>query len=186
MTKPRKRTAAKRETLAQAQARARAAEERLQFIPRGELATLLDVGEARVSQLAKESLLVTDGRGLYPREENVRRLCAHLRDRGDLSYQKREKLRRENELLEIQLQRARNEVILVADAVREWSNIILTFRTRMLRIANKVSPRLPFCRSENEMEAVIDEEIREVLTDLSRPPDYGQPAQHATEAQPQP
>ena len=51
-------------------------------------------------------------------------------------------------------------------------NIVLLCKQRLLRIPNKVAPRLPFCKSEADMEIELQKEIDEALLELSRPPDY--------------
>lgn len=171
--------------LRDAKARAEAAEEALHWIGRPDLAELLGTTSARVSQLATDGVLISED-GRYPRAENVRRVCNYLRGRTDLRSLRAEELRRKIELADIALSKARKEVLLATDVEEAWSNLVLIFRQRFLRMANKVAPRLPFCKSENEMETVIDNEVREILLELSRTPLYGDAQQQTTTIQTEP
>lgn len=68
------------------------------------------------------------------------------------------------ELAEIRARKLRGELVSAADVEREWTATITDIRQRMLAVPSRLGAKLALSR---EAVAVIDEEIRAVLTVLS-------------------
>jgi phage terminase Nu1 subunit (DNA packaging protein) len=145
-------------------------------IERSELAELLGVTAPRISQLAKEGIFSPDKSGNYPLVESLKAACVLLRDRAGIDDLKSQKLEKQNRLLDYDIERASGQLLDAKDVERAWINIILLTKQRLLRIPNKVSPRLPFCKSEADMEQEIQREVDEALLELSRPVTVGDSA----------
>jgi hypothetical protein len=141
---------------------------------RAELAGLLAVTGSRVSQMSAEGIFSPNADGSYPRVASLTAAVEYLRDRVNLADLKEAKLQKQNQLLDFEIERASGQLLDVAAVEKAWINIVLLTKQRLLRIPNKVSPRLPFCKSESDMEAVLQAEVDEALLELSRPADYGQ------------
>ena len=139
---------------------------------RSEVAELLGLTVARVSQMVREGKIPQSTDESHPRVATTRAIIEHFRSRTDLASLKREKLAKENELLDISLSRSRGEVMRVADVQRAWADLVLKTRDRILRIPSKLAPRLPFCKSETDMEKELRSECEDALNELSRPVDY--------------
>ncbi len=138
-------------------------------IARTELAELLGVTPPRISQLAASGVFKPDERGNYPLAESLKAACVLLRDRAGIDDLKSLKLEKQNRLLDYEIERASGQLLDAKEVERAWVNIILLCKQRLLRIPNKVAPRLPFCKSESDMEIEIQKEIDEALLELSRP-----------------
>jgi len=143
-------------------------------IERSELAELLGVTAPRISQLAGEGLFEPDSKGAYPAIESLKAACRLLRDRAGIDDLKSQKLQKQNQLLDFDIERASGQLLEAVAVERAWVNIVLLCKQRLLRIPNKVAPRLPFCKSESDMECELQKEIDEALLELSRPVDCGQ------------
>ena len=147
------------------------------YISNKELAELQGITPSRVSNQVKDGILHLDSRGKYPRREAIHELLSHYRTRiGEgkttAGAAKNQSLQLGNRLLEIQVAKAEGRAIDRDVVEKSWANLILTCREKLLRLANKVAPRIPYLKSESEIEGAIDLEVRECLSELARPPEY--------------
>jgi hypothetical protein len=94
---------------------------------------------------------------------------------GLAGSEKERKLRAERRLIELKLARLAGHSLDAAEVERVWQGIILAARQKLLSLPSKVSPRLPFCKSEAEMQVELEKEIDEVLSELARPAHYKLP-----------
>lgn len=151
--------------------------ERIEFFDsQGEIAALLGCTNANVTHVMREGVFSVDKKGNLPREEITMKIVRWLQEKArkkttDLD-DKKEKLRIEKELLQIQLDKAKGVTLEAVEVERAWANIVQLCKGRLLRIPNKLAPRIPFCKNEREIEAEIQKEIDESLHELSRQPDY--------------
>jgi len=151
--------------------------ERIEFFDsQGEIAALLGCTNANVTHVMREGVFSVDKKGNLPREEITMKIVRWLQEKArkkttDLD-DKKEKLRIEKELLQIQLDKAKGVTLEAVEVERAWANIVQLCKGRLLTIPNKLAPRIPFCKNEREIEAEIQKEIDESLHELSRQPDY--------------
>ena len=89
-----------------------------------------------------------------------------------LSEERLKKLRAEREIKEIELARARGDVMETGLVELTWSNIILPVRERILSMASRLAPRLEICKGQAEIESVLGKEMRDILEEMSRPVFY--------------
>jgi hypothetical protein len=136
-----------------------------------DLARLTHLTPGRISQLIEEGVIRRGEEG-FDKDQTMEDWNSYLRGQSDISAARRQNVEKKNELLQIEIDRAKGDVMPVSDVMKAWENIIFTVREKFLRLAAKISPRLPFCKSEAEMAKIVDDEIREVLFDISRTPDY--------------
>ncbi len=146
-------------------------------ITRQQVADYMGYSAARVNQLAREGVLQQGVDSEYPRHETIHAICRYLRaqseaTKGSLSDIRRRKLEQESQILAHQLAREEGQLLKVSVVEREWSNLMLNCRQKLLRIGNKVAPRVPYLKSEAEIEAAIQAEVDEALNELSRPMDF--------------
>lgn len=150
--------------------------DRWEWTTNGELAELMGVARSRISHLIRDGVFSQSTDSRMPRQKNIFELVRHLQS---LAKQKQssfddklEIARIDKELKQIELDKALNKSLDAGAVEKAWLNIILLCKQRLLRIPNKVAPRLPFCKSEADMEHELQKEIDEALLELSRPPDY--------------
>lgn len=134
------------------------------------IAQWLGVTERRVRQLRDEGILEEKRPGLYDLQATVLRYINYQRkgsgtnlndERALLTKAKREAAETENKLREGQL-------IEVADIEPKIKNMLLIFRSRILSLPAKLSPKLAMM--EGNQEAIFDElrsELEEALDVLS-------------------
>ena len=150
--------------------------DRWQWASNGELAELLGVTRSRISHLIRDGIFTQEVDSRMPRQKNIKELASHLlalsKQKQNSWDDKLEIARIDKELKQIELDRAQNKSLDAGAVEKAWVNIVLLCKQRLLRIPNKVAPRLPFCKSEADMEIELQKEIDEALLELSRPPDY--------------
>ncbi len=142
------------------------------------MATLLGFTRRRINQLEQEGLLERQAPGRWPLMRNVQRYIDYLRtgvkDRdGDEEAQAmyweqkalHEKAKRET--AEIKLAKLKGQMHDAADIEHVMTNMLVTFRTRILAIPDKISPKLLGVKNLAEISDVINTELLEALTELS-------------------
>lgn len=149
----------------------------MDYVSATELAELQSISNARVSTQATEGIIEQDGRGKYARRTTLAKLFAHYRQRlGETkttaSAAKNQTMALSNRLLEIQVAKAEGRAYDKEAVEKAWAGVILTIREKFLRLANKVAPQMPYQKTEAEAEKMIDTEVRECLSELSRPVEY--------------
>ncbi len=133
------------------------------------------MSQPRISALCDEGVFKPNEAGELLRAESIRAGFEWLRARlgegkSAVGNEKLAILQLERRMRQIQVDKEEGKLV-PADAVKgAWANIVLLVRQKLLKVANKVSPRLVFAKSESEIEKEIHGEIEEALRDLSRTP----------------
>jgi len=147
-----------------------------------ELAELMGVSTARVAAMQKEGILVQVAHGRFNRAESILGLVKWLKNKvgqGENSTVKikAHKASLENQLMEIQLSRARGEALDRRAVDSAWAHIILLVRQKLFLLPGKIAPRIPYLKNEVEAAAEILRELEEIMIELSRPIEYESEAQ---------
>lgn len=141
------------------------------------LADLLGFTRQRVNQLAKEGILEKQAAGRWPLMKNIQRFINYLRtnakDQDEAESQAKyweekalhEKAKRE--IAEIKLAKLKNQMHDAADIEYMLTNMLITFRNRILGIPDKVAPKILGIKNLSEISEIIDGEVMEALTELS-------------------
>lgn len=130
----------------------------------------------RINQLAKEGILAKNSPGRFPLLYNVKKFLEYTRtglkpddDEATARYWEEkalhEKARRE--ITELKLAKIKNQLHEAADIEIVLTGMLSIFRSRILGVPSKVSPRLLGLKSLALINEVIQEELVEVLTELS-------------------
>jgi phage terminase Nu1 subunit (DNA packaging protein) len=144
----------------------------------------LNVSERRVQQLAKEGLPKED-RGKYDLGKAmlwyIRYLQAALeasgrRDSGDEEYigareERARLLRAEAELKEMELAKQRGLLVAIADVERDWSEIVLSVKARIMAIPPRLAPEILGETSRVMAQAKIEKYCKEALAQLAKADD---------------
>ncbi|MFM1655639.1 hypothetical protein ACI7RC_26600 [Brevibacillus sp. B_LB10_24] len=143
------------------------------------LATLLGFTRQRINQLAKEGILEKQAAGRYPLMKNVQRYIEYLRtgvkDKGDGDEEAQAKYWEEKalhekakrETAELKLGQLKNQLHDAADVELVMTNMLATFRSRILSIPEKVSPKVLGVKNLSEISDAINTEVLEALAELS-------------------
>jgi terminase small subunit / prophage DNA-packing protein len=146
----------------------------LSFVSGPVLARWLGVTAKTVRELAKASIVVRAGRGVYQLEESVCRYCEHIRrtasQRGgeaSLATLRDERIRiarEQADALALKNAAARGELLEASAVETEWSSVLRSVRAGMLAVPSRCSARLPHLTTYDVAE--IDAEVRAVLTEI--------------------
>lgn len=85
----------------------------------------------------------------------------------DMSAAKLRKLQAEASLAELELQRERGELVEIEEVAKQVADAFSRVRSKLLTIPTKTSGLVYALQSQREVQAVLDEAIREVLLELS-------------------
>ena len=141
------------------------------------LADLLGFTRQRINQLAKEGILERQAAGRWPLLKNIQRYLDYLRtgvkDQDEAESQAKyweekalhEKARRE--MAEIKLAKLKNQMHDAADIEFVLTNMLVTFRNRILAIPDKVAPKIIGVDNLSEISETINDELIEALSELS-------------------
>ncbi len=141
-----------------------------------QIAHLLNLTPRMVNLHAKDHGLPRIDRGQYEIVACVHWYIDHLKKlikdarRGDETEQQaRARLTIATaDLRELELARAKGELIDVDLVKILWERIVASFKTKMLSIPSKLPQRLIICRDINQIKGLLDQEIYEALSELSR------------------
>lgn len=152
-------------------------EDELKYIPRQELADMMELSGGRVSILVRDGIIPQDSSSRYVRRDSVHAAFAWMRGRlgegtNDAQLAKAEKVRLENIILKSQADKAQGSVISIDEAKKVIENLVLHARGKALGLANKIAPRVAYMKSEIEVENAIQTEVEEFLSELSRPVEF--------------
>ena len=143
--------------------------------PGSTIAKLLNITERRVQQLAKEGIVVRDGKGKYDLVGSVRGYIKYLQDRSlgkecapiDSHIEKARLLRAQADKTELEVKALQKTLVPVAQLKMSWMMMLSAFRSRMLSIPAKSAHLLAPIDDNAEIERILRELIYEGLTELS-------------------
>ncbi len=141
------------------------------------LADLLGYTRQRINQLAKEGVLEKQAPGRFLLKLNIKKYLDFIRA-GQVSDDEREataryweeKARHEKakrEIAELKLARLKNQLHDAATIELMMTNMLTTFRNRILAIPQKVAPKIIGMKNLAEISEVINAELLEALNELS-------------------
>jgi phage terminase Nu1 subunit (DNA packaging protein) len=141
-----------------------------------QIAHLLKLTPRTVNLHAKEDGMPRLSRGQYDMVACVHWYIGYLQKlikdarRGDETEQQaRARLTRTTaDIRELELGKARAELIEVAQAKLVWERLVIAFKTKILAIPSKLPQRLIACNDINQIKDLLDREIIEALSELSR------------------
>ena len=141
------------------------------------LAKLFGVTRRYINQLAKEGILERRAPGRWPLEPNISKYIEFLRTgKTDKEGQEaksiywEEKAKHEaakREMAELQLAKLKNQMHDAATVELVMTDMLTTFKNRLLALPQKISPKIIGLKSIAEVNDVLASEINEALTELS-------------------
>ena len=138
------------------------------------VARFLDISDRRVRQLRDEKVIEEVRPGLYDLLDTNRRYINYLRKRNPESEEavdyntERAKLvraKRENEELDLKIRK--NQLHSSVDVEAVLSNMLISFRSRLMAIPSRLSPILSKKTDKAEIFKILKAQIDEALNELS-------------------
>lgn len=141
------------------------------------LADLLGYTRQRINQLAKEGVLEKQAPGRFLLKLNIKKYLDFLRT-GQMTEEEEEAARRyweekalhekaKRQIAELKLARLQNRLHDAADVELVMTNMLTTFRNRILAIPQKVAPKIIGMKNLAEISEAINIELLEALNELS-------------------
>jgi len=137
------------------------------------IARLLDLSERRVQQLSREGVIPRSDRGRYELVGAVQGYIRYLRDRSldvgviSIDVARQRKTAAEAEMAEIELARARADVVAIDDVQKQWDAILSGVRTRMLAVPTKVAPMVAVESDQSLVKEMIADGVHTALGELA-------------------
>ncbi|MHC1747447.1 MAG: hypothetical protein AB9856_03545 [Cellulosilyticaceae bacterium] len=141
------------------------------------LADLLGVTDRRVRQLAEEGIFIRVSKGRYNLPESIKTYINMLKmeqdivnagaaDGLDLETERAIKTRVERKQAEIKLALMKGEVHKAAEVEQVMTDMLTSFRTRLLNVPAKLAPILVSRSEMGHIKNLITNEVIEVLNEL--------------------
>ena len=137
------------------------------------ICSLLDLSDRRVQQLSREGVIPKSERGRYELVGAVRGYVHYLRDRSidsgvvSIDVARQRKTAAEAELAEIELAKARADVVAIDDVAQQWDMILGSVRTRLLGLPTKVAPIAAVETDQSTVKELLEDAIYNVLGELA-------------------
>lgn len=141
------------------------------------LASVLGFTRQRINQLAKEGVLEKQAPGRFLLLLNIKKYIEYMRvgqadkeeESATAQYWEEKALheKAKRKIAELKLARISNQLHDATDIEYVLTNMLVTFRNRILGIPGKLAPQLLGVNSLTEIQELIDRELREALTELS-------------------
>lgn len=139
------------------------------------IARLLMITERRVQQLVKEGVIPKATRGRYELEPAVQGYVRYLQERSirsdespiDYHVEKARLTKAQADMAEIEVARARADVVGVAQLEKNLSGLFAEVQTGMRNIPGRVAASLVAAKDERTVKKVLGDEIDQVLQALA-------------------
>lgn len=139
-------------------------------IQTGQLAALLDLTTARISQLTRMGVLERIRRGVYDLEASVKGYVTYLRqgdDDGLSPAQERAKLHKvQRERIEMEMQKSKGELIETDSALKSYADATEIAKRHLFVIPHSLAPYL-VNKDEAEIASQLYDAIHHALTNVS-------------------
>lgn len=134
-----------------------------------ELAEFIDISERRVYQLVDAEIIDRVTEGKYDLKECAKKYYEFKFGSGnrDLNEVKAEHEEIKKRSSEIKLAKQQNKVHEASDVEFAMTNILTTFRNRILAIPPKLSPQITGMKNTNKISDLMNSELKEALEELS-------------------
>jgi phage terminase Nu1 subunit (DNA packaging protein) len=139
-----------------------------------DLAKILDLSEVSIHELVKKNIIPKEGRGKFIPHKCIVYYIRHLREQAagrggtDLTDERSRLARAQAERVEMENEVTRGNLISIEDVRKENEYTDMAIRNKLLGISKKLAPHLFLIDNLAETEKIIDDNIYEILLELSR------------------
>lgn len=142
------------------------------------LADLFGLTTRRIRMLADEGVIQKTSRGRYNLQENIKNYIVYLKTSQDLKEKsvddkldpdiERALLTRiQREKLELEIAAMKGQMHFSDDVKRVMNDMLANFRAKLIALPSKIAPRLIARNDISEVQKMIQQELFEVLQELS-------------------
>lgn len=139
------------------------------------MADLLGYTRQRINQLAREGVLEKQAPGRFLLKLNIKKYLDFIRtgqitdEEATAQYWEEKALheKAKREMAELKLAKLKNQLHDARDIEMVMTNMLVTFRNRILAIPQKIAPKIIGMENLAEISEAISAELNEALTELS-------------------
>jgi phage terminase Nu1 subunit (DNA packaging protein) len=138
---------------------------------------LLGYTRRHINQLTREGVLERKAPGRFLLMQNIKKYIDFIRtgqrsdeeEEATAQYWEEKALheKAKREMAELKLAKLKNQLHDARDVEMVMTNMLVTFRNRILAMPSKLAPQLIGVTNLAEIQSIIDKEAREALTELS-------------------
>lgn len=138
-----------------------------------EIATFFGLVTSRVRTLARDGVMVKNGRGRFEVRKSLSNYLARLRDGAvkagpqtdELKVEKLRLAKQQADKIELHNAASRGELVSSIDVEREWANVLRDIRSTLLAVPSRVGSKLAHLSAHDVSE--IESEIKAALEGLA-------------------
>lgn len=146
-----------------------------QIIKANELAKLLGITDRHLRNLASEGIIKKTEKGKYLFWENVLGYIEYIESKNDVDLNLKDekikeeikRIKKDVELKDLKIKETKNQLHLASIVEKVMTDMLMNIKGKLLSISSKVAPAVIAADNLGEIQDVIQDEIFEVLEELS-------------------
>ncbi|ASQ48399.1 MerR family transcriptional regulator [Leptotrichia sp. oral taxon 498] len=146
-----------------------------QIIKANELAKLLGITDRHLRNLASEGIIKKTEKGKYLFWENVLGYIEYIESKNDVDLNLKDekikeeikRIKKDVELKDLKIKETKNQLHLASIVEKVMTDMLMNIKGKLLSISSKVAPAVIASDNLGEIQDVIQDEIFEVLEELS-------------------
>ena len=146
-----------------------------QIIKATELAKLLGITDRHLRNLANEGIIKKTEKGKYLLLESVRGYIEYMESKNDVDLNLKDekikeeikRIKKDTELKDLKIKETKNQLHLATIVEKVMTDMLMNIKGKLLSISSKVAPAVIAADNLGEIQDVIQDEIFEVLEELS-------------------
>jgi transcriptional regulator, merR family len=146
-----------------------------QIIKATELAKLLGITDRHLRNLANEGVIKKTEKGKYLLLESVRGYIEYIESKNDVDLNLKDekikeeikRIKKDVELKDLKIKETKNQLHLASIVEKVMTDMLMNIKGKLLSISSKVAPAVIAADNLGEIQDVIQDEIFEVLEELS-------------------
>ena len=146
-----------------------------QIIKANELAKLLGITDRHLRNLASEGIIKKTEKGKYLFWENVLGYIEYIESKNDIDLNLKDekikeeikRIKKDTELKDLKIKETKNQLHLATIVEKVMTDMLMNIKGKLLSISSKVAPAVIAADNLGEIQDVIQDEIFEVLEELS-------------------
>ena len=146
-----------------------------QIIKATELAKLLGITDRHLRNLANEGVIKKTEKGKYLFWENVLGYIEYIESKNDVDLNLKDekikeeikRIKKDVELKDLKIKETKNQLHLASIVEKVMTDMLMNIKGKLLSISSKVAPAVIAADNLGEIQDVIQDEIFEVLEELS-------------------
>ena len=136
------------------------------------LAKIFGIQVRRVQEFGASGVLPKTGKNRYPLVDSVTAYIAYVKERQaknpqDLNLERARLTKAQADHKEIDLAKARGELIPAEDVAKTWADMVLASKARLSAIPTSAAPLVAAADSTPEVTRILQSQIEEALDELS-------------------